>query len=41
MEKEIQAKHKEEHVRGIQCFLCERYVKIGVWRVYTIDCSLN
>lgn len=37
MEKEIQAKHREEHVRGSQYLLCEIYVEIGVWRIYKID----
>lgn len=36
MEREIQAKHREEHVRGSQYLCCEIYVKIGVWRTCKI-----
>lgn len=39
MEKEIQAQHKEEHVRGSQYLLFEICVKIDVWRIYKIGYS--
>lgn len=37
MEREIQAKHREEHVRDSQYLCCEIYVKTGVWRTYKIS----
>lgn len=39
MVKEIQAKHREGHVRGNQYLLCEMYVQFGVWRGYEIGYS--
>lgn len=39
MEREIQAKHREEHVRDSQYFCCKMYVQIAVWRTHKIGCN--